>query len=90
MASGDVLFLENIGESVDPVLDPLLGRLTIRKGRYIKIGDKEMELNPRFRLILQVRMYHVVVVVDGIVCVCVCVCVWVCVRACVLSHGYDR
>ena len=28
---------------VDPVLDPLLGRLTIKKGKYIKIGDKEVE-----------------------------------------------
>ena len=42
-------------ESVDPVLDPLLGRLTIKKGRYIKIGDKEVEYHPQFRLILQVR-----------------------------------
>ena len=34
VANGDVLLLENIGESVDPVLDPLIGRLTIKKGRY--------------------------------------------------------
>ena len=40
---------------MDPVLDPLLGRLTIKKGRYIKIGDKEVEYHPKFRLILQVR-----------------------------------
>ena len=55
VANGDCLLLENIGESVDPVLDPLLGRLTIKKGRYIKIGDKEVEYHPKFRLILQVR-----------------------------------
>ncbi len=55
VASGDCLLLENIGESVDPVLDTLLGRLTIKKGRYIKIGDKEVEFNPKFRFILQVR-----------------------------------
>ena len=54
MANGDCLLLENIGESVDPVLDTLLGRLTIKKGKYIKIGDKEVEYSPRFRLILQV------------------------------------
>ena len=54
MANGDCLLLENIGESVDPVLDTLLGRLTIKKGRYIKIGDKEVEFHPKFRLILQV------------------------------------
>ena len=54
VANGDCLLLENIGESVDPVLDPLLGRLTIKKGKYIKIGDKEVEYHPNFRLILQV------------------------------------
>lgn len=57
VSNGDCLLLENIGENVDPVLDPLLGRLTIKKGKYIKIGDKEVEYNPSFRLILQVRRY---------------------------------
>ena len=33
VANGDVLLLENIGELVDPVLDPLVGRLTIKKGK---------------------------------------------------------
>ncbi len=55
VSNGDCLLLENIGESVDPVLDPLLERLTIKKGKYIKIGDKEIEYHPNFRLILQVR-----------------------------------
>ncbi len=50
IANGDCLLLENIGESVDPVLDPLLGRLTIKKGRYIKIGDKEVEYHPKYVL----------------------------------------
>ena len=49
MSNGDTLLLENIGESVDAVLDPLLGRLTIKKGKYIKIGDKEVEYHPNFR-----------------------------------------
>ena len=56
VSNGDCLLLENIGENVDPVLDPLLGRLTIKKGKYIKIGDKEVEYHPDFRLILQVEM----------------------------------
>lgn len=47
LANGDCLLLENIMESVDPVLDNLLGRLTIKKGRYIKIGDKEVEYHPK-------------------------------------------
>ena len=48
VSNGDCLLLENIGENVDPVLDPLLGRLTIKKGRYIKIGDKEVEYHPQY------------------------------------------
>lgn len=33
ISEGDTLLIENIGETVDPVLDPLLGRNTIRKGK---------------------------------------------------------
>ena len=47
VANGDCLLLENIEENVDAVLDSLLGRLTIKKGRYIKIGDKEVEYHPK-------------------------------------------
>ncbi|PIK38254.1 beta heavy chain of outer-arm axonemal dynein ATPase [Apostichopus japonicus] len=43
-------------ESVDAVLDPILGRNTIKKGRYIKIGDKEVEYNSEFRLILHTKL----------------------------------
>ena len=56
VSNGDCLLLENIEESVDAVLDPLLGRLTIKKGKYIKIGDKEVEYHPKFRLILQTKL----------------------------------
>ena len=55
VSSGDVVLIEDIAESIDPVLNPLLGRETIKKGRYIKMGDKEVEYDPRFRLILQTR-----------------------------------
>lgn len=33
VSNGDCLLLEDIGESVDAVLGPLIGRLTIKKGR---------------------------------------------------------
>ena len=56
VANGDIVLLENLGESLDPVLDPLLGRNTIKKGRYIKIGDKEVEYNSSFRLIMQTKL----------------------------------
>lgn len=53
---GDTLLIENIEESIEAVLDPLLGRNTIKKGRAIKIGDKEIEYHPSFRLILQTKL----------------------------------
>ena len=56
VSNGDCLLLENIEESVDAVLDPLLGRNTIKKGKFIKIGDKEVEYHPKFRLILQTKL----------------------------------
>ena len=34
---GDTLLMENIFESVDPVLDHILGRNTIQKGKAIKV-----------------------------------------------------
>lgn len=30
---GEIVLVENIGENVDPVLDPLLGRNLIKKGK---------------------------------------------------------
>lgn len=33
VVSGDTVLIENMEETVDPVLDPLLGRHTIKKGR---------------------------------------------------------
>lgn len=33
LAAGELVLVENLGESVDPVLGPLLGRETIKKGR---------------------------------------------------------
>lgn len=56
VSMGETVLLENIEESVDPVLDPIIGRNTIKKGRAVKIGDKEVEYNPSFRLILQTKL----------------------------------
>ncbi|XP_052595155.1 dynein axonemal heavy chain 11 isoform X2 [Peromyscus californicus insignis] len=56
LAFGDVILIENLKETVDPVLGPLLGRNTIKKGKYIKIGDKECEFNKNFRLILHTKL----------------------------------
>ena len=52
VSEGKVLLIENMPEDVEPVLDPLLGRQLIRKGKAIKLGDKEIEYNPNFQLFL--------------------------------------
>ncbi|XP_050446950.1 dynein beta chain, ciliary-like [Cataglyphis hispanica] len=56
IANGEVVLLENIMETVEAVLDPILGRVLIKKGRAIKVGDKEVDYDPRFRLILQTKL----------------------------------
>ncbi|XP_041102237.1 dynein heavy chain 11, axonemal-like [Polyodon spathula] len=56
VAGGETVLIENLEETVEPVLDTLLGRNTIKKGRYIRIGDKECEYSSRFRLILHTKL----------------------------------
>ncbi|XP_021270931.1 dynein heavy chain 17, axonemal [Numida meleagris] len=58
VSEGHTLLIEDIGETVEPVLDHLLGRNTIKKGRCIKIGDKEVEYHPQFRLILHTKYFN--------------------------------
>lgn len=55
---GTSVLIENLEQSIDPVLAPVVGRLTIRRGRsqYLKLGDKEVPYNTNFRLFLQTRL----------------------------------
>ncbi|NWU29126.1 DYH17 protein, partial [Dyaphorophyia castanea] len=57
VSEGQTLLIEDIGETVEAVLDPLLSRTTA-KGRYIRIGDKEVEYNQQFCLILHTRCFN--------------------------------
>ncbi|KAF5892934.1 dynein heavy chain 11, axonemal-like, partial [Clarias magur] len=56
VVTGEPVLIENLEETIDPIIDPLLGRYTIKKGRYIKVGDKECVFHPGFRLILHTKM----------------------------------
>lgn len=56
ISNGTVVLIESIGENVDAVLDPLIGRALIKQGRAIKMGDKEVDFDPRFKLILQTKL----------------------------------
>jgi len=49
--AGLPLLLENLSESIDAVLDPVIGKLVTKRGRatVLKLGDAEVEYNPNFR-----------------------------------------
>ena len=49
--AGQPLLLENLPEDVDAVLDPVIGKLVIKRGRatILKLGEAEVEYNPNFR-----------------------------------------
>ena len=50
--------MQDLGEEIDPVLEPVLAKAFIRKGSalYIKLGDKEIEFNPDFKLYLLTKL----------------------------------
>ena len=52
-----VLFLD-VGQEMDPVLDNVLNKTLIQVGRNlcVRIGDKEVEYNPKFKLFITTRM----------------------------------
>jgi dynein heavy chain len=49
--NGLPLLIENLPEDVDAVMDSVIGKQTIRRGRalLLRIGDAEVEYNPGFR-----------------------------------------
>ncbi|KAF3422334.1 hypothetical protein E2986_13630 [Frieseomelitta varia] len=56
IANGGIVLIENIMETIDPVLDPVIKRDLIKKGKAIKIWDKEVDYDPHFRLIIQTKL----------------------------------
>eukprot|EP00820_Chromera_velia_P017919 Cvel_27114.t1-p1 / transcript=Cvel_27114.t1 / gene=Cvel_27114 / organism=Chromera_velia_CCMP2878 / gene_product=Dynein alpha chain, flagellar outer arm, putative / transcript_product=Dynein alpha chain, flagellar outer arm, putative / location=Cvel_scaffold3327:4083-17851(-) / protein_length=1557 / sequence_SO=supercontig / SO=protein_coding / is_pseudo=false len=55
---GEPVLIENMEESIDAVLQPVISRATIRRGRarYIKLGDKEISYSPNFKLFLHTKL----------------------------------
>jgi dynein heavy chain len=56
--NGIPLLIENLPEDIDAVLDPVIGKQTIKRGRatLIKVVEKEVEYDPNFRLFLQTKL----------------------------------
>jgi dynein heavy chain len=57
---GKVLMIEAIGQDIDPILDPLLSRQFVKKGKTftVKLGAEDVELNPSFKLYLQTKLIN--------------------------------
>ncbi|KAL7490113.1 hypothetical protein ACHAW6_015825 [Cyclotella cf. meneghiniana] len=58
LENGFTILIENLGESIDAVLMPVIQRATIKRGTklYVKIGDKEVDFHPDFRLYLHTKL----------------------------------
>lgn len=56
--AGNPVLLENMENSIDAVIQPVYSRQIIKKGKtkYIKMGDKELTLNPKFNLFLHTKL----------------------------------
>ncbi|CAE7508163.1 ODA11 [Symbiodinium sp. CCMP2592] len=53
--TGKSVLVENMGEHIDAVLQPVIARNTIKRGarKVLKLGDKEISYNDKFRLFMQ-------------------------------------
>ena len=58
LENGSTILIENIGETIDAVLNPVIQRAVIKRGKksYIKLGDTEVEFHKDFRLFLHTKL----------------------------------
>jgi dynein heavy chain len=58
VSNGNILMIEAIGEEIDAILDPLLSRQFVKKGKglTVRLGSEDVELSPKFRLYLQTKL----------------------------------
>merc|ERR1719281_2265026 len=56
---GGQLLLEAVGQEIDAILDPVLSRAVIKRGRtalIIKIGGEEIDYDSKFQLFMQSKL----------------------------------
>jgi len=58
LQDGGAVMIENIENEVDPMLDPLLEKQFIKKGRnfIIKLADQDLDYDPNFKLYMTSRL----------------------------------
>lgn len=60
LSNGMVLMIESVGEQIDSLLDPLLSRQFVKRGKNlaVKMGSEEIEMMPNFKLYLQTKLIN--------------------------------
>lgn len=55
---GTPVLMQNVGEELDPSLEPILAKAFVKRGGrlMLKLGDKEVEFNPDFRFYITTKM----------------------------------
>lgn len=55
---GHTVVIENVGDQIDAVLDPVLSRAVFRKGKnlFIRMGGEDVEYDSNFKLYLQTSL----------------------------------
>lgn len=55
---GYKILLENIGEDIEPIFEPILQQKLVKKGSalLLKFGDKEIEYSPDFRFLMTTKL----------------------------------
>jgi dynein heavy chain len=58
ISNGNTIIIENLGEDIDPTIDPVLSRAVYKKGRsiFLKLGGEEVEYDNKFQLYLQTKL----------------------------------
>jgi len=60
VSNGNVLMIEAIGQEIDAILDPLLSRQFVKKGKNftVRLGSEDVELSSTFKLYLQTKLIN--------------------------------
>ncbi len=58
LENGYSILIENLGESIEATLYPVIQRAAVHRGRkmFLKLGDSEVEFHPNFRLFLHTKL----------------------------------
>jgi dynein heavy chain len=60
VSNGQTIMIESLGQDIDPLLDPLLSRAYVKKGRsfVVRIGSEDVELGSGFKMYLQTKLQN--------------------------------